>query len=114
MTAADIERVLDAYERLSCTTGHMLNAARCGDWERLVGLEKDCGDLIARLATLERDDPLPPDSRERKAMLIRKILADDAAIRDITEPWVKRLDAMLGSNRREQRLLDTYGPPRMN
>ncbi len=114
MTAADTERLLDAYDCLSRTTGHMLSAAQCSDWERLVGLEKDCADLVARLTRLESDDPLPEGLQSRKAALIRKVLADDAAIRDITEPWVKRLEAMLGANQREQRLLNTYGPPRMN
>lgn len=114
MTAADTERLLDTYDRLSQTTGYMLRAAQTGDWERLVDLEKDCSGLIARLTALESEDPLPDALRIRKASLIRKVLADDAAIRDITEPWVKRLEATLGSNRHEQKLLNVYGPPRMN
>jgi len=114
VTAADTERLLETYDCLSATTGHMLNAARRGDWERLVGLERDCSELVARLSALESDDPLPEALRERKSALIRKVLADDAAIRDITEPWMQRLESMLGANRHEQELLNAYGPPRMN
>jgi flagellar protein FliT len=114
VTLADSERLLDTYDTLARTTGCMLNAAQSGDWDRLVSLEKDCAALIAELAILEDDDPLPRDVRPRKAALIRKVLADDRAIREITEPWMKRLEAQLMSNRREQHLLRTYGPPPMS
>jgi len=114
VTAADAERLLDTYERLSLTTGQMLAAARSGEWERLIELEQDCAQLTVALSALESDDPLPAALRERKANLLRKLLADDAAIRDITEPWVKRLESTLGANRRERRLLDAYGPPPLN
>jgi flagellar protein FliT len=89
----------------------MLSAAQAGDWERLVSLEKDCSRLVARLSHLENDDPMSTDLRTRKAAMIRKVLADDAAIRDITEPWLARLGTMLGANRRERQLLKSYGPP---
>ncbi len=114
MTSLETEQLLATYDRLSYTTGAMLSAAQASDWERLVSLEKDCSDHVARLSTLESDDPLPEVLRVRKAALLRKVLADDAAIRDITEPWLARLGAMLGANRREQRLLNSYGPPRSN
>ena len=111
MTAVDTERLLAIYDSLSRTTGLMLGAAQGGDWERLVSLEKDCADLIARLSQLENEDAMSATLRTRKVALIRKVLADDAAIRAITEPWIQRLEAMLGSNRCEQRLLRSYGPP---
>jgi flagellar protein FliT len=111
VTAADTERLLAIYDNLSRTTGLMLGAAQSGDWERLVSLEKDCAELIARLSRLENEDAMPEALRIRKTALIRKVLADDAAIRAITEPWMQRLESMLGSNRCEQRLLRTYGPP---
>lgn len=112
MTERETEQLLETYDRLSNTTAHMLGAAQAGDWERLADLEKDCSALVARLSSLENDDPLPEPVRIRKGAMIRKVLADDAAIRDITEPWLERLGTMLGANRREQQLLDSYGPPR--
>jgi flagellar protein FliT len=114
VTSLETEQLLTTYDRLSHTTGFMLSAAQAGDWERLVSLEKDCSELVARLSSLESDDPLPEGLRERKATLLRKVLADDAAIRDITEPWLARLGAMLGANRCERKLLNSYGPPRSN
>jgi len=107
----DTEKLLDTYDRLSRTTGCMVNAAQRGDWERLVDLEKNCATLVAELSALEDDTALPRGVRARKHALLRKVLADDAAIRNITEPWVQQLGSMLDANRHEQRLLRTYGPP---
>lgn len=111
MNATEAELLLTTYDSLSAATGCMLSAARNGEWDRLVNLEKDCAAIVARLSTLETDDPMPDGIRERKFALIRKVLADDAAIRDITEPYLKRLESMLTANRCEQRLLTAYGPP---
>lgn len=111
MNASDSDILLNTYDCLSATTGHMLSAAQSGDWERLVTLERDCSSIVARLSALETEDPLPTRIRDRKAALIRKVLADDAAIRDITEPQLKRLSRLLDANRSEQRLLRAYGPP---
>jgi len=111
VNSTDTEKLLDAYDRLSRTTGCMVNAAQQGDWERLVHLEKNCASLVAVLSALETEAALPRGLRARKHALVRKVLADDAAIRSITEPWVQQLGSMLDANRREQRLLKTYGPP---
>jgi flagellar protein FliT len=109
---ADSQRLLSAYDCLARTTGHMLSAAQSGDWDKLVDLEKHCADLVARMSALETEEPLPEDLRQRKAAMIRKVLADDAAIRNITEPWLQQLGTMLGTNGQERRLLRAYGPPR--
>jgi flagellar protein FliT len=111
VNSLDTEKLINTYDRLSRTTGCMLHAAQRGDWERLVVLEKDCAGLVAELSALEREDALPRGVRARKHALIRKVLADDAAIRNITEPWVQQLGSMLDANRHEQRLLKAYGPP---
>jgi flagellar protein FliT len=111
VTNADTERLLSTYDCLSATTGHMLSAAQSGDWDKLVELERHCAELVSRLSALETDESLPQALRTRKVELIRKVLADDAAIRNITEPWLQQLESMLGANRHSQRLLRSYGPP---
>lgn len=110
MTAADMTRLINTYESLCRTTGGMRAAAEGGDWERLVALESDCARLVEQLTALESAQPLPLDLRTRKAELIRQVLADDAVIRDLTEPRLRRLGAMLQTTRKEQRLLRAYGP----
>lgn len=103
------ERILDIYGSLSTKTGEMLNAARSSDWDRLIELEQDCGTLVD---SLRRDDTAPspgPEYMQRKATLIRKLLADDAEIRRYTEPWMAQLEVYLGSARQENRLQRAYG-----
>lgn len=108
----DTKRLLETYDCLARTTGHMLNAAQNGDWDHLIELERHCAELIARMSALETEEPLPEDLRKHKSAMIRKVLADDAAIRNITEPWLQQLGTMLSANTHERRLLRTYGPPR--
>jgi len=108
---ADTERLLSAYDRLSLTTGCMVSAAQRGDWDSLLRLEQDCAGLVTELSSLENDKTLPRSLRDRKQSLIRKVLADDAAIRNLTEPRLRPLESMLGVNRAERRLLEAYGPP---
>ena len=110
MTRADTEHLQSTYAELGCTTGRMLDAALEGRWEDLVALERQCAELIATMSRLETEDPLPESVRASKVTMIRKVLADDAAIRNITEPWLQQLGSMLGANRHSQRLLRTYGP----
>ena len=109
MTELQTEQLLETYDSLTDTTAHMRNAAQAGDWERLVDLERNCSALVSRMSSLENEDPLPAGLRARKAAMLRKVLADDAAIRDITQPWLERLGGMLGANKREQQLLKSYG-----
>ncbi len=111
MTPADTERLLGTYDCLANTTGRMLSAAQTRDWDKLVDLEKHCAELVARMTALELEDPLPAGVRGRKVAMIRKVLADDAAIRNITEPWLQELGSMLSANGRKQQLLRSYGPP---
>ena len=112
MTPADTQRLLSTYQSLARTTGDMLDAARSGDWDKLVDLEKHCAELVTRMSALEADDPLSEAVRSHKSQMLRQVLSDDAAIRNITEPWLQQLGTMLGANRHEQRLLRSYGPPR--
>jgi len=104
------EQILEVYGSLSERTGHMLEAAKESDWERLVAMEQDCRGLIERLKIIDAR-ALNPDPHyvERKVEIIRKVLADDAEIRRHTEPWMEKLQALLGSARQMHKLERTYG-----
>ena len=105
------ENVLNIYGSVADKTGQMLDAARNSDWERLVELEKDCRALIETLKRV--DDPAAqPDAHyvQRKTEIIRKVLADDVEIRKHTEPWMEKLQAILGSARQMRKLERAYGP----
>lgn len=104
---------LAAYQAISNVTGEMAVAARAGEWDRLTALERRCAVMVARL---EMGQPgaakparLTSDVLRRKAELIHKILADDAEIRSYTEPWMDRVQTLLGNAGMERRLRQTYG-----
>jgi flagellar protein FliT len=99
--------ILEDYERLSGITGQMREAAVGGEWDRLISLEQDCKRKVEEIKP--RDvAPSNPDERARKLALLKKILADDAAIRNRTEGWMEQIQRIMQSNRSEQRLQQTY------
>ncbi len=103
------EQILGLYVSISDKTGEMVEAARQSDWERLVALEQDCRGLTD---DLRRADVGPAEGKyfsERKFELLRKALADDAKVRECTEPWMAQLAQYLGSGRQQQRLQCAYG-----
>ncbi len=103
----NMNNVIEAYQSLSAITGQMRAAAASGEWDELIALEKECA---RRVAQLKPRDGVPADesARREKAALIRKMLADDKAIREQTEPWMRQLQQIMQSARSEQRLQNAY------
>lgn len=100
--------VLEKYESLASITGKMREAAAQGEWDILIELEEQS---IARVAEMKILDLSPIDeaTRLRKVSLIKKILADDAAIRSQTEPWMAQLQRIMNNARSEDKLQKAYG-----
>jgi flagellar protein FliT len=99
--------IIEDYQRISSITEQMRAAAAAGEWDNLVELEKKCAQEVA--AIKPRDGvPADEEQRKQKANLIRKILADDKAIRERTETWMQQLSAIMQSTRTEQRLQQSY------
>ncbi|MCI1014776.1 MULTISPECIES: flagellar protein FliT [Herbaspirillum] len=103
------DEVIAIYESISQLTDEMLAAARAADWDLLAGLEAQCGKHIANLRNCEDHVALPEALRNRKVDIIKKILEDDRHIRNLTEPGLRKLSALIQSNQTEQKLLNTYG-----
>lgn len=99
--------VIDNYQHLSNITSQMREAAARGEWDQLVELENQCSQFVEKL---KQHDLAPVDEgiRLQKVALITKILADDAAIRDQTLPWMAQLQRNMQSSRREQRVRQAY------
>ncbi len=102
------EQVLAIYETVAQYTRQMLAAARSSEWARLTALEKACS---AQIAQLQSSDHAPGDAayQRRKAALIHGILADDAAIRLLVEPWLATLSQLIGHTQQQARLHRAYG-----
>lgn len=106
MTCDDI---LTVYETVADLTGQMLAAAGSNDWDQLVLLEKQCSDEVSILRANEGGLSLSGQARQRKVELIRKVLADDRRIRDLTMPWMAHLSKLIKNNGTQRRLANAYG-----
>lgn len=106
----DNHEILALYETVADITDQMLAAARTGDWEQLATLESRCSSQVEILKQNDQPrQPLTPVAREQKTRIIKKILEDDRQIRDITEPWMAQLSAMMNSAGTERKLSKAYG-----
>lgn len=102
-------QVVTSYESLSAITGQMRDAAIHEEWDQLIGLEQQCSRHVAAMKPLDEVTTLDEPSRQRKIQLIKKILHDDAEIRNRTQAWMGQLQRIMQSNRQEQRLQQAYG-----
>jgi flagellar protein FliT len=82
--------VLSMYENIASLTGKMASAAQAGDWERLSQLETRC--VIESAAARTGVPALEGTARLRKVDLLKLILANDRAIREVTEPVHAQLE----------------------
>lgn len=82
--------VLSMYENIAGLTGKMAVAAQLGDFDALDGLENQCA--AAAVPALGGVPKLEGTARQRKIDLLKQILANDRAVRDVTEPWLGRLN----------------------
>ncbi|MDP1996708.1 MAG: flagellar protein FliT [Gallionella sp.] len=102
-------QVITHYESLSALTGQMREAAMQGEWDKLVSIERQCGQQVAAMKLVDAAAMLDESARQRKIHLIKKILLDDAEIRNRTEVWMGQLQRIMQSNHQEQRLQQAYG-----
>jgi flagellar protein FliT len=82
--------VLSMYENIATLTGTMATAAQTGDAARLAQLETRC--VIEGAAANTGVPALDGKQRLRKVELLKQILANDRAIREVTEPWMGQLE----------------------
>lgn len=85
--------VLSMYENIAGLTGKMAAAAQTGDWNGLARLEGQCA--VQAVASASGVPPLNGAARLRKIDLLKQIMANDRAIRDVTEPWMGQLENVM-------------------
>lgn len=106
MTGTDI---ISTYETLSSLTGNMLSAAQRNDWDGLTSLEQVCRGHIQTLTAVPVQEKLSTPQQRRKIEVIRKILADDAQIRNLTEPRLADLQKILHGHSQMKSAAAAYG-----
>lgn len=108
MSIMDNSQIIATYETILAITGQMLQAARSNDWDYLMALEEDCRVNVEKLMAAN-PAPLGGEYQQRKVEIIHKVLADDAEIRNITQPWMAHLQNAIGSIGCEKKLSQAYG-----
>lgn len=103
------QEIVATYEAMSLLTAQMVAAASAADWSRLVLLEQQCAAYVAALKASEPPAALEGASRDKKVEAIRKMLADDRQIRDLTTPWMAKLAGLINATGTERRLARAYG-----
>jgi flagellar protein FliT len=93
------------YEAIAAISERMLSAAREAHWNDLVDLQDEYRILVDALKAADGGIRLTDAERMRKFELIRQILADDAAIRDLASPCMVRLSALFAGSAQPARVL---------
>lgn len=97
------------YEAIAAVSARMLTAARKTLWGELIELQEEYRALVEMLRDVDGSVALDEHERLRKYDLIRKILADDAAIRDLANPSMARLSAIFSPGRPANVLKEMFG-----
>lgn len=103
------QELVCVYETMVGITDQMLDAATASDWDRLSELEQQCAACVRQLKEHEGAQPLAGPQRAKKVDAIRRMLAADRQIRDLTTPWMARLSALISNTSTERRVARAYG-----
>lgn len=87
--------LLNYYQAIEKASQDMLEAAREGNWDQVLKLEGACVLLISQLKHTAAEQPLGRDEAQFKSRIMQRILVNDAEIRQLAEPWLDDLDALL-------------------
>jgi flagellar protein FliT len=99
---------IDLYEEMSLLSARMVDAARAGEWDSLIELERNVTGLRNALMALPDDSNSPASDMARKRSLIQRILEDDAEVRRHTEPWMEHVRQFLGDGLRRRDVEKAY------
>jgi len=88
--------VLDMYENIAALTGRMALAASDGDFDGLARLETQCA--LHAAGARGGVPALEGAQRKRKIDLLKEIMANDRAVREITEPWHGQLERAMAAH----------------
>lgn len=101
--------MISIYENVAEITDRMLDAAKSADWDLLTELEMDCYTRVQEIKNNDSNEELPLEIKNKKIAIIKKILADDKEIRNITEPWMLQLSKLMKNSESNRKLSQSYG-----
>lgn len=100
---------LPAYEQALEISERMLECARAAHWDRLVELERERARALEALRLRDTESVRDPVSRDRKRLILERMIACDEEITVLTQDWMRELRHILSSVETQGRLERTYG-----
>jgi flagellar protein FliT len=91
------QQTIAAYENLLLITQKMLEAAKISDIQQMQYLEDRFTSQVRSIRNANGFVKLTGELRHKKIQLLHHILENDKAIRDITDPWLKELSALISN-----------------
>ena len=88
----------DCYRCVEGESASMVEAAQQQDWEKVRHCEERCAALIERLQRCAQSTPLAPDEQHEKAQIMQRILRNDAEVRSLAEPSLKRYESLFDAS----------------
>jgi len=107
-----IEQLFQRYETIAHLSGNLLKAARADDWDTAITLQQQYSALADTLRPVHDRFSFDASQQARRDALLRRILSDEAEVRDRAVPRLARLSALVASNQQTLALQKTYGLPR--
>jgi flagellar protein FliT len=81
----EVSVIIKLYEEIAVLSSRMVKAAERKDWDALIQLDRSIRTLRTHLAQENGGEHLSDYERERKAVLIEYVLADNKKVRQCTE-----------------------------
>jgi len=91
--------LLGFYKAIEDSSLRMIDAAKAEDWDGVMRFEGACAVLIEQLRFHARTEALDDASRLEKSRIMLRILANDAQIRYLAEPWLAHVEHNLEGSR---------------
>jgi len=89
--------LMEHYRAIEAASAQMLAAARCQDWQKMLEQQEACAVHIEQLRNCAaRGVELDTTQRNERSRIMQRILANDAQIRLLTEPWMAQIAYLLG------------------
>jgi len=101
--------VIQIYEELVLLSEQMLEAARHGNWDAMIEVQRVYVAQVEALRLKDVQAPATPQARMQHQALLARLLQHDAAIRDLVMPQLERLGALIGNARRRRDISVAYG-----
>lgn len=107
----DHQQTLAVYQDVLEISEQMLEAALRGDADSLYSLQQQCAQHVEYLRLEGAATGTNNEEREHKILLLQQILANDKAIRDIANPWLKELSKLLHTTDNQLKINRHYQTP---